>query len=85
MKKIDTVLREYAKKLSDDTLYHLISRLSQNLCGDLAEVANVLAQDKAIDYLLSTANSSDEWFNLVDMINDAIKKEATKRGVAEKG
>ena len=84
MKKTDTVLKEYVKKLSDDTLFHLNSRITQNLCGDLAEVATILSQDKAVDYFLLSATSSDELFNLLDIVADVVKKEVAKRNGTEK-
>jgi len=84
MKRTDTIIREYSKKLSDDNLLEINAKLSQNLCGDLASLAYIFSQDKAVDYMLSTASSSDEWYNLVDLLGEGIKKEGQKRGLFEK-
>lgn len=84
MKRTDTIVREYSKKLSDDVLLELNAKLSQNLFGDLASVSNIVSQDKAVDYMLSTAASAEEWYILVDILAEAIRKEGQKRGLIEK-
>lgn len=84
IKKTDTILKEYTKKLSDDILLELNAKISQNLCGDMASVADILSQDKAVDYMLSTASSSDEWYSLIDMLAEVLKKEGQKRGLIDK-
>jgi len=84
MKRTDTIIREYSKKLSDDNLLEINAKLSQNLCGDMASVAYIFSQDKSVDYMLSTASSSDEWYNLIDLLGEGIKKEGQKRGLLEK-
>jgi len=80
MKKSSTVLlREYVAQLSVGELQSVNQRLSHKLCGDYAEVARILSQDKEIDQWLRSANSADEWFNLLDIIEAAIGKELKRR------
>lgn len=79
MKKIENVLKEYARKLSDEDLRYLTVRFSQSLSGDKAELAESLSKERSIDNWLSSASSSTEWFDMLDMVGDFIKNENTRR------
>lgn len=84
-KTYESLLKEYAKKLSEDTLEYLYVRFKQNLCGDRAEIADMISRDKNMDRLLAGATDSDEWFNLIDLVGEYVIVEYDKRtGVVEK-
>lgn len=72
MKSVDTMLKEYVRRLSDDDLRYLFSRYSQLLCGDRAEVLNFLSQTKDLDRWLAGAGSSFELFNMVDELGELV-------------
>lgn len=78
MKKYESLLKEYARKLSDDDLGWLYIRFKQNLCGDRADIANFLSRDNSIDRWLTVA-SPDEWFDRVEQIGEAVKAEKNRR------
>ena len=72
MKNIDTMLKEYVRRLNDDDLRYLFSRYSQLLCGDRADAINFLSQAKDVDRWLSSASSSFELFNMVDELGELV-------------
>lgn len=74
MKNIDSMLKEYVRRLNDDELRFLFSRYSQLLCGDRAEVVDFLSQTKDIDRWLSSATSSFELFNMVDEVGELVSE-----------
>lgn len=79
MKKAESILKEYVRRLNDDTLRVLYSRLSQSMCGDVAEAAEVLSQDRTIDNWLSTASSAADWYSMLDLIEEYVRKEHSRR------
>lgn len=79
MKKIENVLKEFVRKLSDEDLRYLSVRSTQSLSGDKAELAEFLAKERSIDNWLSSASSCVEWFDMVDMVGDFVKKENSRR------
>ena len=79
MKKVDSFLKEYAAKLSEDNLKFLNARLSQRLSGDLAEAVNFLAGTSDMDHWLESAKSSWEFYDMLDSLHNYVEKEAIKR------
>jgi hypothetical protein len=84
MKKADVTLKEYVKKLSDDSLYFLNIRLSQAMCGDRADIADFLSQDRGLDNWLQSATTAEEWFDMVDLVGEFVRKEVNRRGTSER-
>lgn len=82
MKNFDGLLKEYCSRLNDNDLYYLDSRYSQFLCGDRADISNFLSQSKDIDKMLSSAENSDEFFDMIDKIGEFVKKECDARNKA---
>lgn len=78
MKNFDGLLKEYCSRLNDNDLYYLDSRYSQFLCGDRADISNFLSQSKDIDKMLSSAENSDEFFDMIDKIGEFVKKNVTQ-------
>jgi hypothetical protein len=83
MKKPESFLKEYARNLPDDHLYFLHMRFSQNLCGDRAEIAELMQGNHTIDKWLSSANTAEDWFDMFDLIGSQIRQEV-ERKAAEK-
>lgn len=84
MKKVDVILSEYARKLSDDDLMFLGSRFKQGLCGDTADIANFVSRDNSVDKWLSTATSGPEWFDMIERLGASIKEEYERRNRRDK-
>lgn len=82
--KTENIVREYVRRLSDDDLKNISSRLTQNLSGDKAEVADMLSKSIEIDKWLRSANSSNEFFSMMDEIEREVSFEFQKRNEKEK-
>ena len=78
-KKPETILREYARRTSDEDLRYLQIRFSSLMAGDRAEIANLLSKDKEVDKVLASAISAEEWFEFVDIVGSGVFAEAKKR------
>ena len=79
MKKPEVYLKEYCSKLSDEHVKFLIGRLNQRLSGDLSEAVDFLSHVREIDKWLISANDSDEFYNMIDIIHAAVGKEHERR------
>jgi len=77
--KTGVMLNEYVKRLPDGVLYDLRMRIKQNLSGDRAVVANILAQDKEIDKWLSKATDADDFFDMLELVGEYVMKEYGRR------
>lgn len=82
--KTENIVREYVRRLSDEDLKNISSRLTQNLSGDKAEVADMLSRSSDVDKWLKSANSSDEFFDMMDEIEREVNFEFQKRNEKEK-
>jgi len=80
MKKDSVIVREYCSRVSDDELCSLVDKLTRPVSGDTCDVSFIFEKDKEIDRWLCQAKSSDDWFNRVDMIQDASLYEHKRRG-----
>ena len=79
MKKPDSMLKEYVRGLFDEDLEFLNMRVSQKFGGDLAEAAVLIQQTAAVDRWLTSANGSDEWYDMIDYLGEFLKREASRR------
>lgn len=79
MKKPDIYLKEYAQKLSDENLKFLAISLSQNIDDDMSKVFNYFVEVKEIDRWLSSAQNSNEFYEMLDFISEITSKEYEKR------
>ena len=79
MKNVDSSLREYVRRLSDEDLRFLYDRFSANLSGDRPQILDLLATNKEADRWLSTAADSTDFFERLDVIGDLITKEHLRR------
>lgn len=79
MKKDSVIVKEYCARVSDDELNCLVDKLTKPVCGDTADVSYFFEKDKEIDKWLCQAKSADDWFDKVDMIQDASVSEQKRR------
>jgi tripartite-type tricarboxylate transporter receptor subunit TctC len=77
MKKAE--LREYVSRLSDENLLFLHSRFTQRLVGDLPEALEFISKTPEMDRWFSSAGSSEEFYVMVDELNEYIEREKKKR------
>lgn len=82
MKKPEVYLKEYCQRLSDENLKYLAGRFNQKLFGDMAEILQFLSGVREIDKWLTSAETSDEMYAMVDMIQASVLKEADRRSSA---
>lgn len=83
MKKNESVLLEYVLRLSDDDLRHLSMITNQNISGDRVEIANYVGHNKSIDRWLASADSSNEWFDMIDLVGEHVRSEMQNREKVE--
>jgi hypothetical protein len=82
MKKVsknDLIVKEYIRRLSDDDLCAIVSRLTQPVCGDRADISFFFEKDKDLNKWLCQARGAFEWFDKVDLIQDQAVLEQNKR------
>jgi len=79
MKNCENSVREYVRRLSEDDLRFVNSRLGQQLFGDRAEACMFLAQNREIDRWLSSANTANEFYDGLDLIADFADRECARR------
>lgn len=72
---------EYSSSLFDEDLRYIASRLTEKLCGDLAEALDFMSKNPKMDTVLSSAESGESLFNMIDYIKDVLSKECKKRGI----
>lgn len=73
------ILKECIAKLSDENLDYLYDRFGQKLSGDLSQSLELLSKIPELDKWLCSAQSSTEFFEMVDQISDQVLKEGNKR------
>lgn len=79
MKRPDIYLKEYCQRLSDENLKFLHSRFSQNLSGDAEEILGFLSNVREIDKWLITAETHDDFYDMIDLVQYAVTKEHERR------
>jgi hypothetical protein len=79
MKKLDSVLKNYAEKLSAENLKYLACRLEERVGSDIAEALTMMSSCQEIDKLLLSAKSSDELYDMIDTAEEYISREYRKR------
>ncbi len=83
MNKQIIMLREFAKYLSDDEIKILRRKIDQNLQGDLNDVFDIIheSQDEDVIEALRATNNSEEIFDLMDYLFEALSREAIHRSI----
>lgn len=78
-KPIDSYLKEYCRRLSDENISFLTQRLSQRLSGDIAEVLDFLGGTRELDKWLSSASSCEDLYTMLDTFQSIVEKEDESR------
>ena len=79
MKKIETLLKEYVSKLSEDNLKFLAGRFTQRLPGDLAEAIDFLSETAEMDRFLSSAKGAWEFYDMLDQVAKYVEFDYDRR------
>ena len=75
----DAVVKEYVRRLSDEDLSAIIERSSQPIRGDRADISFLFQKDKEIDRWLMQSKGAFDWFDRVEMIEEASSAEISRR------
>lgn len=78
-KTTETIIRDYVRNLSEEDLRFLSLRLSQRLGGDMGEAIEKIQSNVEINRILEVASGANNFFDLIDMTEDAIQQEYRKR------
>lgn len=73
---------EYSSSLFDEDLRYVAPKLTEKLCGDLAEALEFMSKNPKMDKVFSSAESGQTLFDLVDYVKEVLSKECKKRGIA---
>lgn len=79
MRKLDVILKEYVSQLVVDNLKFLSLRLDQRIGSDLAEALDAVSECQEIDKWLASAKSCDEFYNMIDTLQEYVDRELNKR------
>lgn len=77
--KAENFLKEYVRRLSDEDLRNLSNRFVQNLCGDKAEISEILSKNSEVDKWLRSASGSSEFFDMLDEVEKLVLVEDKHR------
>ena len=77
--KFSDVVKEYGRKLSDADLRYLSQRFQQRIGPDMCEVVEFLQKNGDLDHWLSLAKSANDFFDLIDMVDQLLQNESRKR------
>ena len=75
----DAVVKEYVRRLSDEDLSAIIERSAQPIRGDRADISLLFQKDKEIDRWLIQSKGAFDWFDRVEMIEEASSAEISRR------
>lgn len=78
MKKYD-ICKDFVRKLSDENLRYFKSKLAQRLGGDVGEVVEFVQKNSEMDRWLGSARNAEEFFDMIDHLDDMIESEIEKR------
>ena len=78
-KQDSSIVKEYARRLSDEDLNMIIERSVQPVRGDRADISLLFQKDKEVDKWLCQAKGAFDWFDRVEMIEEAASAEITRR------
>lgn len=76
-----SALVEFVNQIPDDELKYIGMRLVERMCGDLAQVLEHLETRQPTHEVLSAANSSEEVYAILGVIQEIIQKEAVRRKI----
>lgn len=73
------IVVEYVATLSEDDIRTLYQRLSDKFSGDVPDALNVMSCDPRMDSVLGAAESSHDFFEILDKIREILGKEVKKK------
>jgi len=79
MKSSTDIIRGFVKSLPDSDMYELCDRLNKNYQDDLANGLLVIQKSSDVDRLLSSVNSSGEFFEIIDAIHSQLENEKSRK------
>lgn len=79
MRKPEVLLKEYCQRLSEEHLRFLSAKLGQRLNGDVGDAIEFLSKNKELDKWFVSAESSDQFYDMIDLAYNAIVKECESR------
>ena len=79
MKKHGDFLREYVRRLNDDDLKYLSTRMTYRVGSDLGEAVELIQKNQELDRWLAGAASCTAFFDMIDQLDGYIQQETKKR------
>lgn len=77
-------LREYVKKLNDEDIKYINTRLDRRIGSDVAELVDFLQKNQEVDKWLSGACNADAFFDMIDQVSSHAQQEAKKRKINDR-
>lgn len=79
MKKQLDVTRNVVKKISDEDVSFIYSRLRDRYSGDIAAVLEFVQSHSELDRIFSAAKTSDELFACLDNLYQSVESDMARR------
>lgn len=80
IKSVDLQIKEFVKKISDDDLRWLSTRLKERVGNDLSESLGLIQERyNDLNRLLTNAPSADSVYDVVDIIDKILQEEIKRR------
>lgn len=79
MKKSNDFLKEYSRRLNDEDLKYLHTRLTFQLGGDLGDVVEFAQENEDVDKWMSSASTSNEIYDMIDQLGYFVGQEVKRR------
>lgn len=79
-KEQKSILVEFVKKLSNEDLRYVGTRLNERYADDLAQVLDFLSKSEDVDVIFSSTNSASALYDYLDFVRESVNGEAKSRG-----
>ncbi len=80
-RKKDILFKEFTKNMTDEDVNYFCFLLDERKSGDQGEMIEFLQKDPEMDWVLSAAKDSNEFYDLIDEINEYLERESRRRFV----
>ena len=74
------ILVEFVKKLSNEDLRYIGTRLNERYSDDLSQVLDFISRSEDIDVIFSSTNSASALYDYLDFVRELVNREAKSRG-----
>lgn len=78
------LIKNYTRRLTDHELENINCRLEDKLSGDLPECLRLFQKMPDLDRWLLTADDYEEFYYMLDLIEEVMAEEAAKRRSASR-